>query len=58
MGMGRSLSLLPQDYPLQHKAAFGTGEWESTCESHWGKIKVMSELGWPCWAGGLARVGK
>lgn len=60
MGMRRFLSPPPQDYPVQHKAAFGAGGWASPREPPWGKrrLKVMSESGWPCWAGGLARVGK
>lgn len=58
MGMRRSLSLPPQDYPMQLKVAFGAGGWASPCQPCRGKIKVMSELGWPCWVGGLARAGK
>lgn len=58
MGMRRSLSPPLQDYPVQHKAAFGAGGWASPSEPRRGKIKVTSELGWPCWAGGLAGPGK
>lgn len=43
---------------MQNKAAFAAGGWASPHESHWGKMKVMSELGWPCWAWGLAGMGK
>lgn len=57
MGIGRFLSPPPRIIPYNTKLLLALAGGHPPREPPWGKIKVMSESGWPQWAGGLARVG-